>query len=677
MTKVYGDRMASVEAEDRRLAVAAARDLDTGSAIEVVMQGLADPDWRVRKEAIATALIVGNVDALCGQLLSSVCQGENVGLRNAALEVFARLGGRALGCLVTAYGQVSRNDLKFIIEALGSVREPDSLPLLIEATHDSDANVAAAAIDALARVGGPEAESALVSKLDSPDLFLRMAALDALARLEAPLPWERLEPLLGDRLVRRVALSALGRCHDPRAVAPLTQALGDPSPHFVAEATVSLAHLYETDAAARRAIEDALLGAPLGARGSLRVLARDGDLAQRQASTLLLLLARDSASIEAVVTLAVEGELLQDAQEALREWGVDAIEALLDVSECTRGVTAGTALELAADLSQLGPLDETRRKRLRTAVRAALGHADPGIAGSAARSMTWFVEPSDAPALVQAALRGPEDVSRAAAHVLTSIAQTTPEVVLEALLSAQIDGHAAPHLLRVLAATRSDQAFGLLQNALSGELPETRAAAIEALGEIGGRRAAELISYALTDESPAVQAMAAEVLGTLRGDDGSLIGLDGLLLALESDVPAVQSAAAHALGAAKVVAASTRLQGLTRSTAPGVAFAAVSALGSIADPGLPDLLVETLGHRDEEVVKQALRTLSELGGERAVARIAIGLVHHSWDVRILAARLLGTDGSEVALRALRERIDGESDPMVQQAIAEALSVEAR
>ena len=667
----------SENAEERRLAVASAPTLDHDAALQVILLGLADTDWRVRKEGVSAALLLEDQVQLCDTLREAVCQGENVGLRNAALEVFARLGHAAVNCLMHAYRVVSHNDLKFIIEALGSVRDPAALPLLVEATRDDDSNVVASAIDALARIGGADAEAALTTKLQSSDPFERMAALDGLARVEAPVAWEVLEPLLEDRLVRRVALSVLGRCGSPQAVAPLIDALTDPSAHFVAEAAVSLGRLCEHSREAREAVGEALQSASQGVRAALRMLAHDGSVEQRRAATLLLLFARDDASLESVVSLAAEGELTADAQEVLRDWGVTAVGALLDVAGQGRGLTSGTALEIAADLAQLESLDPKEEARLQREVRSALADHDSGRSVSAARSMVWFASGDDAEALVEAAQRGNDELARAAAKVLGGLVAVAPKAVLTALREASLAPPAGPHLIRVLASARSEEAFELLQSALSAESPETRAAAVDALGKIGGRTAAELVGYAMTDESPIVQVAAAGVLGKLRDDAGALIGQSGLMLGLESDVPAVQSAAARALGEAGEPTASAQLKELTFSNAPGVAFAAITALRSIAAADLPSLLLETLGHEDEEVVKQALRALAEVEGERRVTRVAIGLVHPSWDVRSIAARLLGGLGSQQALDELHARLEEEDDPMVKHAISEALGEPVR
>jgi HEAT repeat protein len=73
------------------------------------------------------------------------------------------------------------------------------------------------------------------------------------------------------------------------------------------------------------------------------------------------------------------------------------------------------------------------------------------------------------------------------------------------------------------------------------------------------------------------------------------------------------------------------------------------------------------------VVKQALIAIGHRGGERAVERIGIGLEHPAWDVRRLAADLLGGLGQAGAARALRARLGAERDELVRDALRKALA----
>jgi HEAT repeat protein len=98
----------------------------------------------------------------------------------------------------------------------------------------------------------------------------------------------------------------------------------------------------------------------------------------------------------------------------------------------------------------------------------------------------------------------------------------------------------------------------------------------------------------------------------------------------------------------------------------------LEALRSRPDPTLDDLLVEALGHPDEEVVKQALHAIRDARGPRTVGRLAVGLEHPAWHVRGLAARLLGDVGTPEARAMLEERGAREQDEMVLRAIRRAL-----
>ncbi|MDQ3034989.1 MAG: HEAT repeat domain-containing protein, partial [Myxococcota bacterium] len=87
---------------------------------------------------------------------------------------------------------------------------------------------------------------------------------------------------------------------------------------------------------------------------------------------------------------------------------------------------------------------------------------------------------------------------------------------------------------------------------------------------------------------------------------------------------------------------------------------------------LEELLVDALGHPDEEVVKEGLRVVADHPMARKESKLAIGLSHPAWDVRRLAATLLGALGSEEARAKLRERAAIESDDLVRIAIVDAL-----
>jgi HEAT repeat protein len=664
--------------EQRRRAVAALAEEPPPDAAELLYDALGDVDWRVRKQAVRAVCALSPRLSFVPSLIEALCDGDNVGRRNAALEAIGQLGPDVVPPLVDALPTVPDTARKFLVDAMGDAGDASTVPVLVAAVEDDpDPNVAAAALDALARVGGPEAEAALRRRLTVKDPFQRMAALDGLARLGATVPWEELHPLLGDRLVRRVALVLLGKTGRVEAVDPLLEALSDPSPQLVAAAAVALERLHGGGGDPARAVEKGVLRLSPAARHAMGSLLGRGDLRGRQAAAHLLLLAQDVDALDGVVVLLAQDALPPAAVESLRAWGAHAVRPLLGVFHRADGWARSVALEVAADLlaepqARGGAPDPEVQEALRGAIRGGTADSDPRVVAAAARSLIWWAQAQDAPSLVRLASRGPEEVARACGEALEALATSEPEAVREALEGVVFDGTAGAALAGVAARIGGPQTFERLQTALTADDPASRRAGIHALAAIGDRRSAEHIAYALTDEHVDVQTAAAHALGRMRDEQGQPLGTDQLLLALQSTSPAVQAAAASALGDAGEQGAIPPLRELPRSAAPGVAVAAIKALRRLHDPNLTELLVEALRHPDAEVVKQALEAIRETGGDQTVARLALGLEHESWDVRGLAVRLLGEVGGDGARQILRRHLGLETDAMIRAAIENAL-----
>jgi HEAT repeat protein len=668
--------LAANDPEIRRRGVIGLEEDVGEETVSLLALGLGDVDWRVRKEAVRVTTAVAGAVRVVPAMVAAIVQGENVGLRNAALEVLGNVGASATPDLLEALPRVPPGARKFVIGALGDAGDLGAVPPLVQEAEGNDPNNAAAAIDALARLGGPEAERALRRRLGSNDPFQRMAALDGLHRLRAVIPWSELEPILDDRLVRRLVLSVLGRCGREAAVGTLIEALRDRSPSAVAVSAVSLVQLYdESDRLAELVSQQAMeLGEP--SRAALRQLVAEGDLPTRQAAAHLLLLARDVPALPSVVGLAAESALSPAALSALTMWGVAAVRPLLAIQSRSSGAVRGTALELAADLAAEGSatedVDDALVKSVRAAILTALDSRDPFVTRAGARSLTWWARAEDVPTLVELASRSSGELAHACGAALEALAASAPGAVEAALSQVSLDGAAGIALAGVVARLGVPGAFEQLQAGLSAQEPDVRRATVNALSVLGGERAAELIGYALTDEVLDVRTTAARALGQLRDANGRPLGAEGLLLALAADSPSVQAAAARALGGLGEGRAIEPLRELVRRGDAGVSVAAMEALRVLQDPTFDDLLVEALGHPDEEVVKQALHAICDARGPRTVGRLAVGLEHPAWHVRGLSARLLGDIGSDEAVEVLEGRREREHDPMVAGVIARAL-----
>jgi HEAT repeat protein len=664
--------------DERRTALGSLSLEPSGERASLLVRALGDAEWRVRKEAVRVAVANAD-DNLIALLIDAIVEPETVGQRNSALEVLGLLGARSSRALRSAYATVEVGARKFVVLALGETGDVGITDVLLDAVSHEDPNLVASAIDALARLGGTDAEAALVALLTSDDPFQRMAALDGLDRLRARVPFAALEAVIKDPLVRPVALPVLGRSGSIHAVAPLVEALdGDAAP-TVASAAQGLVDLYEESDDLAHHVDRVVRTLTPGARAALARLLEDGERSARGAAATLLVLARDRASISAVMALGADGLLPSSTLTALSSWGIDAVPALLEVFEASHGGVRACALETAAGLAVDAPatakLDEAVEASLRQGVLHALTDSDEHVRRSAARSLSWWASPADAQVLVDLVCASDDDVSLACGQALEHIASTSPSAVAEALADREIAGPGAAALVGVVAKLGGHEAVARLSSVMSAREPAVRRAAIAALSTLDESGTVELLALALADENADVRAAAARALGRAGTRANVALCVDALLLALDGDEPRVRAEVAEALGRLRIEAARAPLAELVRGDGDAnVVLSALSALGCFASSALDAPIARAVTHPDEEVVKTALR----LGVEARLASVRPlverALAHPAWDVRIAAAQDLASYADAAAVERLRERAEYETDAMVARAIREAIAI---
>ncbi|HEY6877902.1 MAG TPA: HEAT repeat domain-containing protein [Polyangiales bacterium] len=668
--------LVDADAETRRRAVLQLSIMPKDAAIaELVMSALGDADWRVRKEAAQVALRRAHELGLMESLVRALCQGDNVGLRNASLDVLEELGEQAAPALIQALPNAPEQARKFVIEALGEAGGPLVVDELRQAAWSDDVNLAGEAIEALARIGGPEAEAVIRARLHAPDPFLRLAALEALNRLEANIAWEELAPLLEDRILRRVAIAALGRTGRPEALDPLFAALEDPALHTVGAAATALVRYTRIYGPQRERVLARLSSLNLRARTSLAaLLGGGGEVELRRAAAELLAYAKDQSALGQIIVQLTLDAAAPEQLEALRYWGEEAVQPLVSLAATLEAPEErAVALELAADLVAVSPTHAAPLERLvRDSLVPALHDHDPVVVAAAARSLAPYVEASDADTLVQCALSTDPEVARSAARSLEALVESSRDAVERALQKVEIESTQAAALASVLALLGGPESLDRLRAFLSADEASVRRAALQALGRIGGARAAATAAVALADEDSEVQVAAAHVLGRLRDENGGVPGASELLLAVRSEHAQVRAAVARALGHTGLQRAIEPLTELLADHDSGVAIAAVEALGHISGAQLGSRIRAALVHPDREVVKTALRALTGVNDPSAPEQLIVALSHEAWDVRQLAAELLGEHMVERARPALTAQLARETDDLARAAISEAL-----
>ncbi|HXG60279.1 MAG TPA: HEAT repeat domain-containing protein [Planctomycetota bacterium] len=265
--------------------------------------------------------------------------------RDPIVQRLVELGGETAPYLASLMEKVDREILVYVVNALESLRDPRSVPVLYRQLESPSALVRQNAIHLVTSIAGAEAAPRLTLLLRDPDPSVRAAAVSGLQTIGDRDAFDALAPLAADpdREVRTRALGALAdlaRRHD----------MGD-----------LLSTTLET--AAERAQGAALLDvlASLGHTGQPRVwttLVRyldhdDADVRAAAVTALGTLGGRDSGpalvarlpveqdrAVRVALAQAVQKLVLRDATETLIEWLEDSdVEVRVSSLRALRTIT--------------------------------------------------------------------------------------------------------------------------------------------------------------------------------------------------------------------------------------------------------------------------------------------------------------------------------------------------
>ncbi|MDP8999890.1 MAG: HEAT repeat domain-containing protein, partial [Myxococcota bacterium] len=455
----------------------------------------------------------------------------------------------------------------------------------------------------------------------------------------------------------------------------LAHATGDNSPTIAREAIIALGEIVVTGQADPTLLDvarEALRRTAAGHANARRAAQDAEDTPARSGALPLLGLVHDADDV-ALLVGALGEDVAERADLGLRLFGADALEPMLAAARDARPTIRAAALSLAASLAGADA------GKVRDALRVALDDTSLEVVACAIEALATFGDANDLHRVAPMTGHSDPRIAAAAANTVWGLAARHVDAA-RALLKGGLAGH-DPLALRLLGAIASTQTLGddeirVLERALAHERPQVRCAAIDALAEAGGEPAADAVTFALADEDHDVQLAAVRALGRL-GHAEPLVGVVS-----DTRDPVLTAAALRALREAAPALAVAAACPLVKHGDAAIACAAVEAIGHLSSSGAAasvalaceDALFWALDHPDVEVVKLALSLVGALPGARPLARLGMCLDHGSWQVRRVAAELLGEDKRAAPQALLRARHEREQDPIVRDAIAAAVSL---
>jgi len=646
--------LSSPDEETRRATVASLASSPLGIIRSQLFYAMGDESWRVRKEAVEVFLASPDCGEYIEELFDLLRSQDNAGLRNSSVEALVKLGSRSLSVLEAHAADQDRDVRKFVIDAIGSIGDPSSLPVLIRALDDEDSNVCTAAAEHLGKIGGAGTVQPLLDSLSKPDLTLRHTVLEALGRTGASVAAATVAPFLSERLLKKAAYECLGSAGGADAVPFLLEGLAEPGKSVRETAVKALMDVCagmpaeQLDEHVVQPLQK-LAGSPV-ATGLLALL-DNPDPGLRLALIRLFGLMGDGRAAAAILRACRDERLLPDCMISLRAMGKDTIHFLEEEYAAGEGGDRETIIRICAEtgLPESSALVRTGMRELSPAVREAAARAAArlgltGLVPEVAVLLNDFDQDVRTTALEALAELASLDAS-AVAEITASLV-TSPDPVKRregALLSGALrDGE---HLSRLI----------------KDEDDSVRRMAVLGFSGFEGEDAMHHLTIALTDENPEVRIAAASVLG----ESGRADALDPLILAARDGDCWVRCAALRGLGKLRDARAVGEIE-TALSTGEGmVVLSALEALASIGDEKSRELVRDAVSRADGDIVKAAVDILAGWEDPWLGAHGEELLGHPDWNVRNSIVRFLGERGGPAAVPLFRRALETEKDDLVR------------
>ncbi len=573
-------------------------------------------------------------------------------------------------------------------EALGTLGSSRATPLVLRAMTDSETDVRVAAASAAIRLRIAAATEGALPWLTERDAKLRIKACDVARALPSPRAVDAIARAISDAdpLVRAACVDALGAQISVDAALKLSGKLDDPTPAVRSQVARALARLGDARAVVPLVgkVQDSV---PEVRRDVVRAL---GDLGDARATHALLLSLRDTVAEVKVEALGALGRLrAPEAAPVMAPLALDRNPSIRQAALKALGQIA-TPDAVRALTKALGTHEDATAAFEHTSVRDALVSAGgPAvveltallahpIAEAVGTSLAWVLGElhavASAPSIVAALRKGflPAAAAlRALAGagtpdqlpvVLEFVADPSPVVreqarraVMALLDPARPDGRAVDPLVATLRTARSS--------------PAERAEIASLLGRTGAPRAATELAGLVPSKDRGLRLAAIDALGELGGraarpepEDGAA---DGVLVPLLGDAdPEVRLRAAVALAASGGTKARTELLEKLDAAVELDRYAALTALGGI------------LERRPDERTAKRLFAMLDLaaGPERDAVIEAAGRTHLPSVVKALEDLASKSDADD--RRMVAEVLAGHSHSPAALALARSLTRDA-
>lgn len=651
--------LSSRDEEKRREAMAALKGEISEDDLDWLLAPLSDESWRVRKEAIESLAQLTPTPGLIDRIIPLMEPSRELTLRNSIVEVLEKMGREGASLLLQHLDAEQPDVRKFLVDILGNLAEPSTVPALIEMLNDPMDNIRAAAAESLAAIGDVSATQALLDAVEDADEWVVFSILGALARLGDQRALPVFFKYLSSSIMAKPAITGIGIIGTVDDGVKLLKMIPDLSRGAAKAAFVAAGLIYRTQAQAKASDEAESL------KIAIREMADEGildflteqlsvtdELDEKQSYLSALGLIGGPRALESVLSHLDDDNLGWDVDLALYNMGLEHIHLIdglfshHDPLTRARAVKIFGYLEESADLEKIIPMLEDDSGHVRKAainVLSFLGGAD-------------YIE--HITALLSDEYR---DVAHAAAQAIVNLGRNAPGDVESVVISLYHEAESSLKsiLLQIICEIGITGYQKMSITAVQDEDPVMRAAAISCLRNNPSSESIKTIINSLTDESPEVRVQAAMALEELQPPEA----MQPLKSALYDQDPWVRSAAVQAISNQPGLDP-TILAEFLHGDDIMIVTSVIDALGLMAGRGAEEALVIMGDAFDEspmEIRRAICRVLGNIEGKGAYELLVKATGDDEPSIRTFAVHALA-EREEPGITDLLESL-AEDDPV--------------
>jgi len=662
--KALIDQVSSGEEEKRREAMERLKEnLSTGD-LDWLVAPLSDESWRVRKEAIEGLSRIHPDSHLLSRLVPMMDSSRELTLRNSVVEVLERMGTSAAPFLVSHLGIEQSDVRKFIVDILGIIGDPSSLPGLLALLNDPEVNIRAAAAEALAAIGDPSVSDDLIKAMEGSDEWVLFSILGSLACLGSPEALPVFFQYLGSPILSKPAITGIGLLGTVADGIKLMEAIPGLSQGAAKAAFAAAGNIYRRTAIVEKLETASELAEAVFSAGDEKIgefligqLAVSEKIEASQSLVAVLGMIGGQGALHAVLKL-IENETLQsDLELAIFTLARREPALLSEMLEHHDSLVRRKAVQTLERMGDDGSLDLLFRM-----LHDESGH----VRESTARAVSVLGDSDSVRELLPLLEDEYEDVAQSAADALITLGRKSPscvDSVIKPLLNSFEAGRKGL-LLRILSEIRAPGWLELCLASTRDEESSVRKVAVKCLGISGDSAASRAIVNCLADESTEVRVQAAIALEVLMPREA----LEPLRAATHDPNPWVRSAAVSSFCSQP----GARPEDLREHLAADdlmMKTSVVDALGKMASGGKEnalDILGEICQSAGLELKRSVCRILGGIQSPKALDLLLKAMLDEDPGIRAFAARGLALKSEPEARKALTNAAASDPDRHVRE-----------